>query len=132
MATQDLTDTHLEAVARINAAGFRARLVDHNGSLSIQVKIRTGDIRIKWDNHNCHVSQITTKWNPNFAPVIAPRGFHFVHIADDTILSYPAGRGVDALVFAHLFEQARPIVGPMSLNRMQMQALELSLAAVTA
>lgn len=119
----------VEAVRRIAALGFQARVSTYNDRHSIQVRVAPGDPRIMWGASITHTTPICNAFGNGAVAIEWPCGFYYSRQQDTVLLSHSADRDVDALVLAHLFEQEGPIKGPMSMTRHQLHELEAMLAA---
>lgn len=114
-----------DAAERIRAAGFVAKAINHEGSISLQVQVDSDDKRIAWYGHDVSVTPFCAQTTDSRVAMRSPSGFSFNSLNGHFYLSHRVRRPLDAAVFAHLMCGPQPVRGPRSMNESALRDLEL-------
>lgn len=116
-----------DAAERIRAAGFVAKAINHEGSISLQVQVEPDDRRIEWYGHEVHVTPYCSQVTHSRVAMRSPSGFSFNHLNGRVYLSHSVRKPLDAAVFAHLMCGPQPVRGPRSMSENALRELGLRL-----
>lgn len=116
-----------DAAERIRAAGFVAKAINFEGSISLQVQVEPDDKRIEWFDHEVHVTPYCTQFTHSRVAMRSPSGFSFNNLNGRFYLSHSVRTPLDAAVFAHLMCGPQPVRGPHSMSENALRELGLRL-----